>query len=238
MIKSNFIKKIIKFILAIIIIFYIVFLYIDIFNAKLYNLSNSIKFICIILCLTISLLSTNNPIDLKDVRLIQIALFLTVLADFFLLVIDNHYEIGIGIFSIAQITHSVRYTFKSKKTIRNYVFVIIALSLIYVFGNLSINIPILYPLAIFYGICLITNVILSIRIWRRDLYPNPNKVMITVGMIFFLLCDINVALYNILEKNNVMYGISSVAMWLFYLPSQVLLSLSGYDFNKGREWNG
>lgn len=52
------------------------------------------------------------------------------------------------------------------------------------------------------------------------------------------MCDVNVALYNIIgfisltgKFINLLYDISSISMWLFYLPSQVLLSLSGYKFD-------
>jgi len=53
------------------------------------------------------------------------------------------------------------------------------------------------------------------------------------GMVLFLLCDINVGIFNLSGFINVgpvyevLYGISSISMWLFYAPSQVLIVLSG-----------
>ncbi len=89
-------------------------------------------------------------------------------------------------------------------------------------------------IGLYYAICLLTSLTKAIKAYKYEIYPNPNGQMIALGMILFLLCDINVALYNILGyigKVNVFYNISFVSMWLFYLPSQVLLALSGYRYN-------
>lgn len=77
---------------------------------------------------------------------------------------------------------------------------------------------------------------------KNKLYSSPNRNMIAIGMVLFLFCDINVLLYNLMgmissssEFIKQLYNISSVSMWLFYLPSQILLSLSGYNFSTNRK---
>jgi hypothetical protein len=45
-------------------------------------------------------------------------------------------------------------------------------------------------------------------------------------MILFLCCDINVAIFNTAPPDTTLYSISAPLMWLFYLPAQILLSLS------------
>jgi hypothetical protein len=51
-------------------------------------------------------------------------------------------------------------------------------------------------------------------------------------MVLFLLCDINVGLFNLSDfitpspAYNIIYSISSILMWTFYAPSQVLIALS------------
>ncbi len=97
-------------------------------------------------------------------------------------------------------------------------------------------------MGLFYGICLLTSFRRAFKAYKYKIYPEPNRQMILIGMTLFLLCDINVGLYNILGymgKVDVFYNISFVSMWLFYLPSQILLALSGYNYNQGemKTWN-
>ena len=63
------------------------------------------------------------------------------------------------------------------------------------------------------------------------LFPHP--VMFLIGLVLFLLCDINVMIYNMDGFVNVsssfyhmLKSSSVILMWAFYLPSQVLIVLS------------
>lgn len=239
--KENYKSKILKLLLTLIMIFYFTFIFIDLFNYKLYFLSTKLKFACIILCLIISLLTKEDAVDLKKVRLLQTGLFLTVISDFLLLIVDDYYEIGIIIFSMAQIIYTIRYDFKNrKKIIRYYSIICSILLLVYIIMNIYfIRIDLLVLISTFYGICLVTNVYKGIKIYAHKLYPRTNGIMIAFGMILFMLCDINVVFYNILRNINItneflysLYRMAYISMWLFYLPSQVLLALSGYRFDK------
>lgn len=234
--KTDYVFKTIKLILFLIIILYFTFLYIDLFNSQYLQVSNNIKFASIILCFSISLLSKNNAFDPYNIKLLQLGLFLTIIADFFLLIVNDYYEIGIAIFSVVQITYSIRYDIRYKRnTIKKYFVILAILFSTYVVVNSFVKIALLVPISLFYGICLMTNVYKSIIIYTHKIYPKPNGSMVAIGMFFFLLCDINVALYNIIRTtyfqfNTLLHQISFVSMWLFYLPSQILLSLSGYKF--------
>lgn len=234
--SKEYYPKTMIIILYLIILMYLIFLYLDIFKDYYYNLSNMLKFICIILCFTLSTLTRQNPFEQADVKLLQFGLFLTMIADFFLLIIDDYYEIGVGVFSIAQITYSIRYDIKNKrKVIRNYITLFVLLNIAFVTVNLLYKqVDVLVFISIFYGFCLITNVLKSLRCYKYKIYPNPNGAMIALGMILFMFCDINVALYNILKSMSISEGfisnMSSISMWLFYLPSQVLLAISGYNY--------
>lgn len=233
--KTAYYLVMIKVVLMLIIIFYLSFLYIDLFNMKYIQLSDRIKFICIILCFFLALLSNHNPFDKYNMQLLQLGLLLTVIADFFLLIVDDYYPIGVAVFAIAQITYTIRFDAGNKANIiKNYIVVFLILFLVYAVANSFIKIDILVPISLCYGISLVTNVYKSIVIFRNRIYPNPNAIMVALGMALFLLCDINVALYNILklinETKGIIYRISSVSMWLYYLPSQVLLALSGYNY--------
>jgi hypothetical protein len=217
-----------KILVSIIVIIYISFLYMDISNIGV-HISNVLKFISIILAFIISILGKKNSLSYKDIHLLQIGLFITIFADLFLLILDSHYILGMILFSIVQIIYSFRYDFRNvKPIIRNFIIIFLGLSLFYLILNRFINIDFILIVGVFYAICLLISVGNAIKAYKYKLFPKPNRQMILIGMILFLLCDINVALYNITRE---FVNISSVSMWLFYLPSQVLLALSCYNYN-------
>ena len=235
--KENKKSKLIKIILIIIVLFYFIFLYIDFFSVKTFISSNIIKFISMILILSITLLTGKDSLSTKDNFLLKVGIFITVIADILLLLVDNYYIIGIGLFSIVQITYSIRYDFKNRKNIiRNFTIIFIVLSLIYILTNtFIIKIDFTILISLYYAICLVSSTIKGINTYKDKKYPKLNSIMITLGMILFLLCDVNVAANNILSSLSisnkfisVFINISFFSMWFFYLPSQVLLSLSGY----------
>lgn len=237
--NKTFKSKLIVILLCIVFLLYICFLTIDFFNIKFYLSSEKIKFMCILICLFISTLTDKIVIDLKDLHLLQIGLLLTVLADLCLLIL-NYFTLGVAIFCLVQIIYSIRYTYRGKNiSIINFVILFSIIIILYSIINLFvIKVDILFPIAFFYSICLITSVTKAIKACKDNLFSAPNKYMIASAMVLFLLCDINVGLYNfislsastsvfIIEIGN----ISGFLMWFFYLPSQVLLCLSGYKFN-------
>ncbi|MGN9165790.1 lysoplasmalogenase family protein [Tissierellaceae bacterium HCP3S3_D8] len=232
-------SKVLKGLLAIIIVLYISFLYLDIFY--IHNTINSdiLKFVSILLCLLMTIISRKRPLDNKDILLLQMGMSVTVLADIFLLILDSHYKLGVSLFSIVQIIYGIRYRGQKKdQSIRLYIYIFLMLNCLYfairIFTDKA---EYLLFISLFYGICLVYSVYSGIVAYGDKRYPKINRTMILLGMILFLLCDINVAIYNILGYIhssdgiwNLLYKISSISMWLYYLPSQVLLSLSGYDF--------
>ena len=55
--------------------------------------------------------------------------------------------------------------------------------------------------------------------WRR----------FALGLTLFVGCDACVGLFNALPAHSPLYPAVSVGMWLFYLPSQVLIALSAKE---------
>jgi len=101
------------------------------------------------------------------------------------------------------------------------------------------RVEVLLAVALFYAISLLVSFINALKACKDRLFPYPNNHLIAWGMVLFLLCDINVALFNIYRLTSISSGIishlhsvSRPLIWLFYLPSQAFLSLSGYDFKK------
>lgn len=224
--------RIVKVFLLFIAILYIGFMYIDIYDIESIISSDRLKYLSMLLVLMISLFTGDDALNVKDLKLLQTGLFITLIADLFLLILGRHYVLGILLFSVVQIIYSSRYGFINLKiNIRNFIVIFSSLFIAYlVVDKLIFKLDFIWGMGLFYAICLLNSVIKAAKAYRDRLFPKPNGHMILIGMVLFLLCDINVALYNILNE-GLFYNISSISMWLFYLPSQVLLSLSGYKYN-------
>jgi hypothetical protein len=234
--KDDIIKKLI----VAVIIIYIIFLFTDIGFRNVGNCYSTIlKFSSIILCFFIVLLIGNDGIDKMDKSLVQLARFFTVLADLFLVILNN-FQIGIGCFCIVQFIYILRHgRGKAFKNTAAILLVTIAIaSLIY------IKVPIpnidksMYIVALLYASLLINSVIMAATTYSRKVYSKFSCTLIAVGMILFFMCDFNVALYNLIDfydielirVNNKEFLVGFL-MWFFYLPSQLLLTLSGFNEN-------
>lgn len=224
-------RRIMGILLLFILILYIWFMYMDIFDVEDSISSDRLKFLSMTLVFIISLFTREDALNYKDLHLLQIGLFITLIGDLFLLILDSHYVLGIFLFSIVQILYSFRYEFKNLKlTIRNFIIIFLSLSITYFIVNkLVIELDFIWIMGIFYAYCLLNSVVKAFKAYRYKIYPKPNRHMILIGMMLFLLCDISVAMYNVFNE-GLLYNISSMSMWLFYLPSQVLLALSGYNY--------
>lgn len=233
-------SRIIKILLLAILILYYLFMYMDLFNIQAFISSNTIKFISMILVFIICVMAKGNSQSNKDLFLLKIGLSITLIADIFLLLLNNNYILGIGLFAIVQIIYSIRYKPENTKAIiRNFIIILLIVFFIYiVIDKFVIEIDFLIVIALYYAICLLSSTIKAIQTHNNKSYEKLNSKMVAVAMVLFLLCDINVALHNIIKSTSmtnsftiILYNISFISMWFFYLPSQVLLSLSGYSSN-------
>ena len=68
---------------------------------------------------------------------------------------------------------------------------------------------------------LLSNTVLAWRMGR------PGRLF-AVGLALSVGCDVCVGLFNALPPGSAPYFAVSVGMWLFYLPSQVLIALSAF----------
>ncbi|MBU5482703.1 hypothetical protein KQI86_00105 [Clostridium sp. MSJ-11] len=231
-----------KVLLVLICILYFLFLYMDLFNVGIFIASDSIKYICTILCFIISLMTGKDSFNRRDLLLLQGGLFFTVLADLCLLIRD-YFTLGVFFFCIVQILYSIRYkSTEVKLTLLRFITISYITIIVYLMVNFwIIEFDLLFAAAFFYLLCLIISITRAIKACKNDIYPSPNKYMILLAMLLFLLGDINVGLYNITRLVNLsgelptlLHNTSGILIWIFYLPSQVLLSLSGYRFYSTR----
>jgi len=197
-----------------IIALYFTFLSLDIFSIPRSMESRHFKYASIVLCFLLATSLSSTTADKRDSGYVVLALVFTLLADIFLL-FTNHKIIGIYFFCLMQLTYLKRYNLRF--FIAGIIFAVVA---IYVRFFLPFE-----PLYVIAGLYAILIGSCFFATFRTKL-PRFNLYCVRIGMAFFIMCDINVAMYNQLSAGSNFYQIVTVAMWLFYLPAQFLLAMS------------
>lgn len=185
-----------------------------------------IKFIIIIICFLITIFC-KRPLSKLDLQFLRLAMFFTVLADLFLVVMGLN-TIGVTLFCIVQLIYIVRYDTRHFNDIAKILFIIlIILTGLYVFlYHFIYKFDIIILIALIYSVCIGLSLFKSLKAMEMKIYPQINGELVVWGMALFLLCDINVALSYL----GIIEELSQSLIWLFYIPSQILLSFSGYNF--------
>lgn len=168
--------------------------------------STYIKYSGIVLCLIFAIYNRK--------KFQSASMVFTLIADFFLLVLNNHYEIGLLSFIIVQIIYFYFLGNIEKSYFNMFLFIrgflIIVGSLILPLFN-AMNL--LNELVLIYFINLLLNAI--------EAWISGNRTL-AIGLALFVCCDVCVGLHNI----NAAFKLATFLMWVFYLPSQVLIVLS------------
>ena len=173
-----------------------------------------VKYGGVLLCLLFALACAARGGD----RLVPPALALTAGADWFLLVRNDHYGLGVALFLCVQSVYYLRLRRAGAAgawTLRAGLALAAGLGL-YALGLAS---P-LNLLAALYFSQLLSNTVLA---WTGR---GRRGRIFAAGLTLFVGCDLCVGLFNTLSAASPLYGAVSVGMWLFYLPSQVLIALS------------
>ena len=151
-------------------------------------------------------------------RLVPPALALTAGADWFLLVRNDNYAVGIALFLCVQTVYYFRLRLSGTPAaypLRAGLALAAGLGLYTLRLASPINL-----LAGLYFSQLLSNTVLAWtgkgRRWR----------IFAAGLTLFVGCDLCVGLFNTLPADSRLYPAVSVGMWFFYLPSQVLIALS------------
>lgn len=172
--------------------------------------TTGIKYAGILLCVAFSLMGSD--------RLVPLALGLTAGADWFLLVRNDCYAAGIALFLCVQAVYFVR--LRTAGADGAYL-LRAALALGAGAGVYALHMasPVNLLAALYFS-QLVSNTLLAWRLkgerWRT----------FALGLTLFVGCDVCVGLFNALPGSSPLYFAVSVGMWLFYLPSQVLIALS------------
>lgn len=178
------------------------------------SMTISIKYGGILLCLGFAALCAARGGD----RLVPPALAFTACADWFLLVRNDRYALGIILFLCVQTVYLLRLRTAGAPAawpLRSGLALGAGLA-VYAAGQ---AVP-LNLLAALYFSQLLSNTVLAWTLkgkrWRT----------FALGLTLFVGCDVCVGLFNVLARSSPLYPAASVGMWLFYLPSQALIALS------------
>lgn len=181
-----------------------------------------LKYAALLLCLLFSL----QNITAKDGQLVVVCLLLTAAADWFLLVINRYYMVGLVCFCAIQFLYALRIR-RLHSRIHSCVPRLLlsggALLVLFFTGFLT---PLLFLVCLYFP-QLVCNAAESCT-----LPSSPQNALFTAGLFLFLACDISVGIYNspdyLTFASSGVVRAAQIAMWGFYLPSQVLIVLSAY----------
>lgn len=192
--------------------------------------SRPLSFSAIVLAFLFSLWQLKD----HDHLLVAIALFFTLLADTYLVLLDSSKTIAMLAFNVVQIVYAYRIIkyFKIKYPWQIHLIlrlVIICLGEVMALIVLKGTFDIVIFLTMMYFANLFLNMLFSIVHFKENW-------RFAIGLLLFVLCDICVGLgeldsYLTITSNNVIYLIVNSPLdfvWLFYLPSQVFLSTSHF----------
>ena len=182
-----------------------------------------------------------NKYSKRDALVTLFALIFTLIADSFLLLKNTYYEIGVSFFIITQLLYFFRLivgTDFNMKRINSSTITRVSLFLIAVVSLLILNMFSILNLVVgFYFINLVMNLvdsIISTIKLRKDKRRFLTGLFFSIGLLLFIGCDVSLGLSHLL-------GILSQYIWLFYLPSQVIivitsLSLYGLSYTKEEQY--
>lgn len=178
--------------------------------------SRWLKFAGIALCFVVSALLSARGGEV----LVTAAVGLSAAADILLLVMDAHYAVGVMLFFVAQILYFVRiYRANGRKSawpLRLFMFMG-AVAIMAQFGLLS-------PLDLLAGAYFS---FFACNVMQAS--GSENKLFFA-GLCLFLCCDVCVGLHNMPSAlPDWLQSAASIGMWTFYLPSQVMIVLSGKE---------
>ncbi|MGN0812340.1 MAG: lysoplasmalogenase family protein [Candidatus Coproplasma sp.] len=191
-----------------------------------------LKYAGVLLCLAVLLAVLLMPGSSRDNAVMLAALFFTAISDLFILVLDKYYEVGLVTFIIVQTLYLYRlYADRLKKVfITLGVRIGVMVAIIITFAALG-KLNLLVAECAIYITMLVCNVADAFIVCRKGV----KDLLFAIGLLLFLGCDICVGLHNLGSVLGVtlpgwLVQFVSVAIWAFYLPSQVLITLS---VNKG-----
>lgn len=194
---------------------YLLFLALDAFSTG----GDGVKYLTIVVCLLAAVWSAQHG----GSRLMAWAMAFTLAADTFLLLLDRWYGAGIALFCVVQGLYLTRIRRACGHTLWALRAGLVAAAWV-LLNALGMGTA-LNLLAALYFVNFLVNACQSLTLRSERLFA--------AGLWLFLLCDVCVGLRNQPSLLPGLAGAAQVGMWLFYLPGQVLLVLSGFPKQRG-----
>ena len=226
-------------------VLYMWFLAEDALNQTWLLPSDTVKYISICLCAAFAWVQYGRLCRKGNADRIwmPLAQVLILPADWILLFHNEWTAIGIGFFLAVQVCYGIRLMQRERqdtgKTMREIIcwYVVCTLGLIgflLLFEEWLIrDLEPVVLLGLVYGALFVHHIILAVRQLVRG--PEKQTVLFAVGLILFFLCDVHVAYWfgtcqGMFVGAAQRYGeaFAWFAMWLFYLPGQMLLMRSNW----------
>lgn len=206
-------KPVLKIFICAEAVLYIIFTAMDVLG---FTGSAWLKFAGIALCFAFSAALSLNGGEI----LVTAAVGLSMAADVFLLLLDMHYAVGVTLFFAAQMLYFVRIYrangHKSAWPMRLFLF----MAAVAIMAQSDLLSP-LDLLAAAYFTFFVCNVMQA---------SGSENRLFFAGLCVFLCCDICVGLHNMpAVLPEWLSGAADIGMWTFYLPSQVMIVLSGKE---------
>ena len=179
--------------------------------------SNYVKFAAIALVGAFSFFAGKE----KDNRIVNIALVFTGIADVCLVLLGKFFW-GVPVFAIVQVCYAIRFSYLSGKPLvgeilKRTVPAVILGGLVAYFVDPKIG------LTVFYAWCFGVNFVHGFEL--QILKPSKRHLVFCIGLTMFACCDLCVGITNLAPSfmTEAMIRNASVATWIFYLPSQLLI---------------
>ena len=190
--------------------------------------SNYVKFAAIALVGAFSLFAGKE----KDNRIVTAALLFTVAADVCLVLLGKYFW-GVPMFAIVQVCYATRFSFLSGKPLvgeilKRTVPAVILGGIVAYFVDPKIG------LTVFYAWCFGVNFVHGFEL--QILKPSKRHLVFCIGLVMFACCDLCVGITNLSPSfmSEQMIRNASIATWIFYLPSQILIlsTTEAFKLNK------
>jgi len=183
------------------------------------------KFAYIALCFALAIGTYKFSVNKKDWGWLVAGLFFTVIADYFLVLKNNHLY-GVAVFGFAHVCYINRAVETRKAW---FLF-----PTVFVFVVPALYFDSIIMLSGIYAFLFLANIFINILFFKnkKTCLPKINKTLILAGLVLFALCDVNVFLFNAPKYLGAPSWLTLALplIWIFYLPSQILLAVSAFRY--------
>lgn len=164
----------------------------------------------------------------RDGIVLTVALAFTAFSDYFILVRDDNYELGVCTFIITQFAYLYRlYADRPGKICVTLAVRVLLAAVVMAILKMYATLDFLVAVVTIYIVMLFVNLVEAAYLGRYG-YKNT---LFAIGLVLFFCCDVCVGLHNFdsvlgVELPQGLITFVSYAMWAFYLPSQVCIVCS------------